>query len=84
MGGLLHCALHHTVSNDGLYIMCNAFWTAVVSVSTEPVYSHDQFAHSYLNPFKQYMSDLGWFEIQQKPWIKVCSLVIMIEEEEDS
>ena len=28
-----------------------------VSVSTEPPYSHDQFAHSYSNPYKLYISD---------------------------
>ena len=45
-----------------------------VSVNTEPFYSHDQFAHSYSNPYKRYISDLGWFEIKQKPsGVKVCS-----------
>ena len=30
-----------------------------VSVSTEQVYSDDQFAHSYSNPYKQYISANG-------------------------
>ena len=36
MGGLLHSALHGAVSNDCLYIMCDAYCLRV-SLSTVPI-----------------------------------------------
>ena len=37
--------------------MCNAFFDCLpVSISTEPLYSDDQFANSYSNPYKLYTS----------------------------
>ena len=30
MGVALHRALHYAVSNDDFYIVCNAFWTAIL------------------------------------------------------
>ena len=39
------CAVHHTVSIDGLCIMSNA-------ILNFKVYSGDQTGHSYTNPYK--------------------------------
>ena len=51
----MHCALHDAVSNDGLHMQC-ILDCLPVSVSTEPVYSDDQCANSYSNPYKLYIN----------------------------
>ena len=53
------CVLHHAVRTMA-YIYCAMHpmdLSLHVSVSTEPLYSNDQYAHSYSNPYKQYQCD---------------------------
>ena len=56
----LHYALHHAVSNDDFIYSVKCILDCLpVSVRTETVYSDDQFANRYSNPYKLYISAPG-------------------------
>ena len=62
VGMALHYASYHAVSNDDFIYSVKCILDCLpVPVSTETVYSNDQFANSYSNPYKKH--DINYISV---------------------